>query len=485
MPKITVWLTSYNHEKFISKTIDSILNQTFQDFELIIIDDCSTDHSWEIIKKYANQDKRIRPIRHETNMGGSQLDDSLDLINGEYVAIAHSDDVWDLTKLEKQFNFLDNNKNYIACFTLVNLIDENDNIFKDTKHHYYNVFNQPNRNRYEWLRYFYDNGNCLCHPSVLIRKKIYYNQEIKPIGYHSFPDFYRWIKICSKYEIYVLQEKLTYFRIMKNGEIQDSGESDTKYKQIYTEEFLLVKEYFNLKEKDTIVNIFPESEKYFLQDDYVPEFIISKMFLLSQKKTYQLAAMEKLFELLNNKEESKKIYELYNYDNKQFSIDKKTNDIFRYINSDRYITASLYFDYGNGFSQEDSITKKVFINNSGIVDIIYEIEEYQRQKEIKQMRFDPDEHNFRKIKMLQVLDDNDNSLEINSVNSFKDNGMDVFFTLDPQYLIKGKARTLKFKFYIKTLDIEEIDDYKNIIISKNIKKQKQTIFMRIKNKLFK
>lgn len=483
MPKITVWLTSYNHGQFISKTIESILNQTFRDFELIIVDDCSTDNSWKIIQEYAQHDKRIRPIRHEKNMGGSQLDDSLDLINGEYIAIAHSDDVWDLTKLEKQFNFLSNNKSYVACFTHVDLIDEKDNIFDNSNHHYFNVFNQPNRNRYEWLRYFFDNGNCLCHPSILIRKKLYYNERIKPIGYHSFPDFYRWIKICTKYEIYVLQEKLTYFRIRENGEIQDSGESDTKYKQIYTEEFLLVKEYYNLKEKDAIINVFPESKKYFLHDDYVPEFIISKMLLLSQKNPYQLVALEKLFELLNNKEKSQKIYELYNYDNKQFSIDKKMNDIFRYITSERYITASLYFDYGNGFSQDNSITKKVFINNSGIVDIIYEIEKCQKWDEIKQMRFDPDENNFRKIKMLHVLDDNNNSLEIDSVNSFKDNEMDVFFTLDPQYLIKGNVKKLKLKFYIKTLDIAEIDKYKNIIINKQ--QQNRTIFMKIKSKLFK
>ena len=68
MPKVTVLLTSYNHEEFIADSIESILNQTYTDFELYIVDDCSMDNSWEVIQKY--NDPRIIAIHHEKNMFG-------------------------------------------------------------------------------------------------------------------------------------------------------------------------------------------------------------------------------------------------------------------------------------------------------------------------------------------------------------------------------------------------------------------------------
>ena len=101
---VTVWLTSYNHEKYLRESIDSILAQTFSDFELYIIDDNSTDNSWEIIKSY--QDHRIHCIHHEKNLGHSDLEKLYPIFNTQYLAIAHSDDKWAPDKLEKQVAYL-------------------------------------------------------------------------------------------------------------------------------------------------------------------------------------------------------------------------------------------------------------------------------------------------------------------------------------------------------------------------------------------
>ena len=81
MASITVWLTSYNHAPFLRESIESILNQTWSDFEFYIIDDCSTDNSWEIIQSY--QDPRIHAIRHETNWGSSGMWQILESLTGE------------------------------------------------------------------------------------------------------------------------------------------------------------------------------------------------------------------------------------------------------------------------------------------------------------------------------------------------------------------------------------------------------------------
>lgn len=104
-PKVSVILTSYNHSKYIRKSIESVLKQTYTDFELIIWDDASTDNSWNIISEYT--DERIRAIRNESNQYMAYFRNAVsEVAQGEYIAIHHSDDVWGADKLEKQVAFL-------------------------------------------------------------------------------------------------------------------------------------------------------------------------------------------------------------------------------------------------------------------------------------------------------------------------------------------------------------------------------------------
>lgn len=108
MPKVSVLMPAYNSEKYIAEAIDSILNQTFTDFEFIIINDGSTDNTAKIIRNYARKDLRIRFINNRQNRGFiKRLNDCLDLASGEYVAKMDSDDISLPTRLEKQVEFLD------------------------------------------------------------------------------------------------------------------------------------------------------------------------------------------------------------------------------------------------------------------------------------------------------------------------------------------------------------------------------------------
>ncbi|MBR3745689.1 MAG: glycosyltransferase family 2 protein, partial [Selenomonadaceae bacterium] len=105
-PKVSVILTSYNHAAYISAAIESVLNQTFTDFELLIVDDGSTDNSREIIKQY--NDPRIKFFLYEKNRGPViAIDDALKSAHGKYIAVHHSDDLWTLDKLARQVEFLD------------------------------------------------------------------------------------------------------------------------------------------------------------------------------------------------------------------------------------------------------------------------------------------------------------------------------------------------------------------------------------------
>lgn len=111
---VSVLMTSYNHEKYISESIESVLNQSFKDFELIIIDDCSKDNSRRVIEVYQRKDHRIRAIFHEKNLGiAKTANHLLREATGVYVAIISSDDVWVESKLEKQIAILNSNNNLV------------------------------------------------------------------------------------------------------------------------------------------------------------------------------------------------------------------------------------------------------------------------------------------------------------------------------------------------------------------------------------
>lgn len=114
--KVSVIMPAYNREKYIKEAIESVLNQTFQDFELIIIDDGSTDNTVNIIKEFS--DKRIILFQHETNKGVAAARNTGYLAaKGKYIVIADSDDINLPTKLEEQVNFLDNNPEFdiVGC----------------------------------------------------------------------------------------------------------------------------------------------------------------------------------------------------------------------------------------------------------------------------------------------------------------------------------------------------------------------------------
>jgi glycosyltransferase involved in cell wall biosynthesis len=120
--EISVIMTVYNGEKFLREAIDSVLNQTFQDFELIIIDDGSTDSTLKIINSYS--DSRIRLIENIQNRGQSYSRNlGIKESKGEYVAIMDADDIMYPSRLEKQLDFLQS-QNRIICFSWADIINE-------------------------------------------------------------------------------------------------------------------------------------------------------------------------------------------------------------------------------------------------------------------------------------------------------------------------------------------------------------------------
>ncbi len=173
-PRVSVLMPAYNAEKYIAEAIESILNQTFQDFEFIIVDDGSRDDTWNIIKKFAILDSRIVPIRNEVNLRiSATLNKGILISRGEYIARMDSDD-WSYPKrLETQIAFMDKNPNVVICGGVMELCDSG---LKCINTRTYALFNKEIRNRI--FRY-----SPFCHAATMyrlnaIRKAGGYNSEL-------------------------------------------------------------------------------------------------------------------------------------------------------------------------------------------------------------------------------------------------------------------------------------------------------------------
>ena len=114
--KVSIITPAHNSTKYIEATINCVLNQTYQNWEMIIADDCSTDNTCEIVRKYQEKDSRIKLIELKENIGAPRTrNKALELCGGRYVAYLDSDDIWMPDKLEKQVNFMRNNNYAFSC----------------------------------------------------------------------------------------------------------------------------------------------------------------------------------------------------------------------------------------------------------------------------------------------------------------------------------------------------------------------------------
>ena len=118
MPKISIITPAYNCEKYLSEAVESVLKQTWEDWELLIIDDCSKDKTYECMQKLARQDKRIRVFQNEHNSGSAATRNyGVRQATGEWVAFLDSDDLWREEKLEKQMAVIEKNPEASFLFT--------------------------------------------------------------------------------------------------------------------------------------------------------------------------------------------------------------------------------------------------------------------------------------------------------------------------------------------------------------------------------
>lgn len=212
MPRVSVCIPAYNHAAFVRQSLESVLAQTFGDFEIVVTDDGSTDETADVIAGVS--DPRIKFRRFPANRGACvALNDAVRRSSGEYVAILNSDDAFLPRKLETQVAFLDAHPEVGAVFAYPAFIDEADRPIEITDSR--RVFEQSNRSQADWLRYFFYSGNCLCHPTVLVRRVCYERVGLYDERLAQLPDFEQWVRLVARYPIHILPETMILLRELR------------------------------------------------------------------------------------------------------------------------------------------------------------------------------------------------------------------------------------------------------------------------------
>jgi hypothetical protein len=226
-PQVSVLVKAFNHAPYIRQTIDSILGQSLQNFEIVVTDDASTDATSEVLRSLRDNRIRLQTLARNLGISGA-MNTTIARARGRYFAILNSDD-WALPgRLQQQVDFLDANPGVSLVFGMPLAVDEDG---KPTEA--YSDFNQslrlPDFSRRSWLRQFFYAGNCLCAPTAMIRREAYQAAGAYDRRLTNLQDLDMWIRmLVAGHAIHVLPQPLTALRIRANHANMSAPRSDTR-----------------------------------------------------------------------------------------------------------------------------------------------------------------------------------------------------------------------------------------------------------------
>lgn len=216
MPKVSIILPTYNGARFISNAIKSVQNQSFTDWELLVLDDGSSDGVGKIVENFSLVDSRILNVTNEKNIGLQKtLNKGISLARGKYIARLDDDDVWsDTLKLENQVNFLEKNKDYVLVGTGVVVVNEEGD----------EILRYLNPNNDKDIRRGFLKRNPFVHSSVVFKK-----ESVVSVGMYSedgdslhVEDYDLWLKLGRIGKVYNLPTYSVKFMSRKGSITQNN-----------------------------------------------------------------------------------------------------------------------------------------------------------------------------------------------------------------------------------------------------------------------
>lgn len=216
-PVISVVMAVYNGQEYLRESIESILAQTYKNFEFIIINDGSTDSTREIVLSY--DDPRICLIDNEENMGLTRsLNKGLRIARGEYIARMDADDISMLNRFESQIDFLNHHRDYAAVGTFLKVINEDSKVVS--------TIEKPIQ--HADIREFLNRDNCIGHGSAMIRKTCLQNVGFYDESIEKSQDYELWLRISQNYKLANIPQYLYMWRNHKEN-ISEKHRNEQKH----------------------------------------------------------------------------------------------------------------------------------------------------------------------------------------------------------------------------------------------------------------
>ncbi len=328
---VSIVLSTYNRAGTLKMSVDSILQQTYEDFELIIVDDGSTDCTKELLEEYT--DKRIRLFSLKENQFYCMAANyGLQQVKGEYVAFATSDDLWKKDKLELQINYLEKRKECGACFTFSTVIDENGENAKEKFNMLSGLLVKNFYTQKDWIQHFIFEGNCLSHPSAVIRKEVLDKVGNFNLLYCQSADMDLWLRIVRYYPIHVIDKELVNYRCYKNPNDQISGADELKAARFLNEHMIIRRKFIQDLSDGEMIKFFGDCFRNKDAGSHL-ELEIEKAFLLMNctkgLPNFRIMGIEKFEELLRNpevvlilrKKYNVKLQDIYQWNLEHFYMD--------------------------------------------------------------------------------------------------------------------------------------------------------------------
>ena len=251
-PLVTVLMSVFNAEDYLQEAIESVLSQTFSDFEFLVIDDCSTDRSKEILEKIS--DKRVKLLFNDKNIGLTcSLNKGIAYAKGKYIARMDADDICLPERLKKQIGYMELHPEIGVCGSWIQILNTE------------NVWKSAERNEAILVNMLFYND--IYHPTAVIKselfEKIKYNEDLK-----TAQDYYLWAELSEYTKFFNIQEVLLYRRLHEKSISNQHLENQINnanlarqnfFKKIYV---LFDKEKFRRKERRWFVSILKNNKKY-------------------------------------------------------------------------------------------------------------------------------------------------------------------------------------------------------------------------------
>lgn len=250
LKKVSVIIPLFNAERWIESTIKSVVNQNYYPIEIIVVDDCSTDNSADIIKKIQRDIPYLKYYRMEQNSGvGLARNKGIEISSGIYLAFLDSDDIWHSEKLTKQLALFEQNPSVPLTFTAIQYIDENGMLIKKKR-------NIKQRISFKYLL----RNTMIATSSVIINRKVV--KDCKMPNRKSGEDYSTWLSILKKYgDALGINEALTSYRISNTSLSHNRANEIRHFYAVQTEDIGISKICACI---NTIFYIFNAVKKHYL-----------------------------------------------------------------------------------------------------------------------------------------------------------------------------------------------------------------------------